>query len=71
MNDFSITLDYKEYKVRSTQSNAEACSWDITVSHGEVKTNIRIPIEKKVTRAKVILFIDASNTNNIIILFIL
>lgn len=59
MQDFSITLDGKEYKCSSIQSNKDSQDWHITVSHGKVKTTISIPIEEKITRVKVILFIEA------------
>jgi hypothetical protein len=29
------------------------------VNHGDVRTNIYVPINKKITRAKIILFIEA------------
>lgn len=60
MRDFKITLDGKEYKCSSTSSNGkDEYSWDITVNHGDVSTRIHIPMNKKITRAKVILFIEA------------
>lgn len=60
MRDFSITLDNKEYKCTTTSTNGNGeFSYDIIVKHGEVSTHIRIPIGNKITRAKVILFIEA------------
>ena len=59
MTDFSITLDGKEYKCRSTVSSGEDQGWYISVSHGKVRTEIKIPMEEKITRAKIILFVEA------------
>lgn len=59
MNDFSITLDGKEYKCTSTQYQKDSQNWNLSVKHGTVSTMITIPCEEKITRAKIILFIEA------------
>lgn len=60
MKDFDIKLDGVEYKCSSTSTNGtDKHSWDIQVSHGTIKTIIRIPMDNAVTRAKVLLFIEA------------
>lgn len=60
MRDFTITLDNKEYKCTSSQTNGkDEYAYDISVKHGDIRTNIHIPMDKKITRAKVILFIEA------------
>ncbi len=60
MTDFKLSLDGKEYECKSTQSSGnEKNNWIVTATHGLVKSTISIPIEANITRAKVILFIEA------------
>lgn len=59
MTNFSITLDNQEYKCTSTQRSAEDSNWHVTTKHGNVSTTITVPCENKITRAKVILFVEA------------
>lgn len=59
MQEFSITLDGKEYKVSSSHFDKEGNNWTMRVEHGKVATTITIPLEERITRAKVILFIEA------------
>jgi len=60
MENFTITLGSKEYKISSNHSNGkDERNYIMTVEHGKVKTTITFPIEEKLTRAKVMLFIEA------------
>ncbi len=59
MSDFELTLGYRKYKVTSTSSSREGQSWDLSFDHGGIWVSVRIPIEKRLTRAKVMLFVEA------------
>lgn len=59
MKDFQITLDNKEYKCNSTSCNATDQSWDISTTFGGIRVGIHIPLDNRITRAKVILFVEA------------
>lgn len=52
MNDFKLTLDYKEYSISSTSSSGNDRSWTVFFNHGGIRINIDIPYEKKMTRGK-------------------
>ncbi len=60
MENFTITLGSKEYKVSSNNSNGkDERNYLVDVSHGNVRTTINFPMTEKLTRAKVMLFIEA------------
>ena len=59
MRDFSITLDGKEYKVTSSNSDSFGNNWIIRAIHGSIESVITIPSKERVTRAKILLFIEA------------
>lgn len=60
MDSFKISIGGKEYDVNSNTSNGKGeQNWIVSVTYGNVRIQITIPQENKVTRAKVLLFIDA------------
>lgn len=60
MMDFTVTLDNKEYKCSSTSSNGKGGqSWNIEAAHGNLRTTIYVPMDNSITRAKLMLFIEA------------
>lgn len=57
--DFKLEMGGIVYTARNSQSSGDSRSWDVSAEYNNFRINIGVPMEKKVSRAEIIVFITA------------
>lgn len=58
MSEFELTLNNITYKCTSHSFSGNNQNWDISSKHHDLTVRMSIPIESKLPRSKVMLFIE-------------
>lgn len=59
MGEFELKLGNTTYKCSGYQQDKENQNWNVTSEHEGIRVNINVPIDKKIHRIQVILFVEA------------
>ena len=58
MREFELKLDNTVYQCKPSSYSQENCNWHITSKVNDVSVTMTIPVESKVSRSQLMLFVE-------------